>query len=291
MACTAKQIELPHGRSLGYSECGSEKGEPLFFFHGTPGSHFDWELFGDGHIAEQLGIRLIAVDRPGMGNSTFQSGRRFLDWPKDVAALADTLQVERFSVLGYSSGGAYALACALTIPERLKRAGVVSGDGPYNLPGLTNGIDPVALNYLYLSRRTPWLYRQILQIAKWLGRYTPSLFLAIFRAQLPPVDRTIFAQPHIQKALLDTLQESMRFGPRGAQWDTAIMVKPWDFRPEDIAYPVHLWYGESDHSTSPAMGRYLAEAIPNSIAQFYPDEGHLSLLARHTQEILSKLAC
>jgi pimeloyl-ACP methyl ester carboxylesterase len=289
MACVSKQLTLPDGRILGYGEYGIEDGEPVFFFHGTPGSHIDWELFGNGNLASRLGVRLISIDRPGMGLSTYQANRHFLDWPGDVVSLAEALHLERFSILGYSSGGAYALACALKIPEWLKRAGVVSGDGPYQSPGLTDGIDAVALNYLYLSRRMPGLFRQIQKGAVWIARHVPSLFLTIFRSQLPSTDRAIFAQSHVQQILLATFKESMRQGPRGAQWDTATMVSEWDFNPQHIAIPVHLWYGENDHSTSPAMGHYLAKAIPKSIPRFYPGEGHLSLLANHTGEILRHL--
>lgn len=289
MACVSKQLTLPDGRILGYVEYGIEDGEPVFFFHGTPGSHLDWELFGNGNLANRLGVRLIAMDRPGIGCSTYQPDRHFLDWPADVVSLAEALHLERFSILGYSSGGAYALACALKIPGRLKHAGVVSGDGPYRSPDLTDGIDAVALNYLYLSRRTPGLFRGIQRAASWIAQHTPALFLTIFRSQLPTVDRAIFAQPHVQQTLLATFRESMRQGPLGAQWDTATMIGEWDFDPRDIAIPVHLWYGENDHSTSPAMGHYLAEAIPKSIPFFYPGEGHLSLLANHTSDILRDL--
>jgi len=38
----------------------------------------------DDALAASLGIRLIAVDRPGIGLSTGRPGRRLLDWPGDV---------------------------------------------------------------------------------------------------------------------------------------------------------------------------------------------------------------
>lgn len=283
------QLKLPGGRVLGYDQYGNQDGQPVLFFHGTPGSRLDWGLFGNDGIIDRLGIRLIAVDRPGMGHSTFQPGRRFLDWPQDVIILIDELHLEYFSVLGYSSGGAYALACALKIPERLRQVAVVSGDGPYYLPGLTKGIDPLALWYLYLSRRFPRLYRQTQRVVKWAAQRAPGLFLAGFRSQLPEVDRTIFSQTQIQQTLLATFMESMRHGSCGEQWDTALMLGQWEFDPQAIPIPVHLWYGQADQSTSPVMGHYLAEQIPQSIAHFYPDEGHLSLLANHTEEILSSL--
>ena len=44
-------------------------------------------------------------DRPGMGRSDFQPGRRIVDWPNDVLELATALGFDTFAVLG-SSGGA-----------------------------------------------------------------------------------------------------------------------------------------------------------------------------------------
>ncbi len=93
----------------------------------------------------------------------------------------------------------------------------------------------------------------------------------------------------MRQALRATLLEALRKGPQGAQQDMALMVEPWDFRPEDISSLVCMWYGLVDQSTSPAMGRYLAKIIQGSTIQFFPDEGHLSLLHHHSEEILKAL--
>ncbi len=71
-----------------------------------------------------------------MGLSDFQVNRRISDWPKDVVAMANHLHLERFAILGYSEGVPYAVACALAIPERLTKVGIVSGAGPFDQLGL-----------------------------------------------------------------------------------------------------------------------------------------------------------
>jgi pimeloyl-ACP methyl ester carboxylesterase len=95
-------IQLPDGRKLAYAEYGDSQGVPVFFFHGFPGSRYDGEY--SGQVAAEMGIRLIAPDRPGMGYSDYQPNRRLLDWPADVGHLADTLGLDKFGVLGYSGG-------------------------------------------------------------------------------------------------------------------------------------------------------------------------------------------
>ena len=98
---------LPDGRILSHATYGDPAGLPVLFFHGTPGSHVGAELLHDAALA--AGVRLIAPDRPGMGESTYQPGRVLLDWPNDVVALADAMGIDRLRIIGYSGGGPYAL--------------------------------------------------------------------------------------------------------------------------------------------------------------------------------------
>src|SRR5262245_54218318 len=122
------QLTLPSGRLLAYCEYGDPAGAPVLYFHGSPSSRLEPLLIGDD-TWRRLGLRVIAADRPGMGQSPFQDGRRLLDWPANATVLADTLGLERFAVLGFSGGGPYVFACAAQIPQRLTAAVVVSGGG------------------------------------------------------------------------------------------------------------------------------------------------------------------
>jgi pimeloyl-ACP methyl ester carboxylesterase len=137
---TTNIIILPDGRKLSYAEFGKPDGYPVIHFHGGGGSRLEPLLLGD-ELISQFGIRLIAPDRPGFGQSDFQSNRGFSDYPKDVIFLANTLGLDKFSVLGISSGGGYVSACAAKIPDRLTNAVIVSGvwymDSLAGLPMLT----------------------------------------------------------------------------------------------------------------------------------------------------------
>ncbi len=115
VSATDKTIQLHDGRTLGYAEYGIAERKALFYFHGHPGARLEARFLAEQ--AEQAGVRLIGVDRPGMGLSTFKANRRLLDWPDDVVELADRLRLNRFAVVGFSGGGPYALACAYKIPH------------------------------------------------------------------------------------------------------------------------------------------------------------------------------
>ena len=125
---------LADGRRLGFDDVGDAEGPVVFYLHGFGSSRV--VRHPDDHIATELGIRLIAVDRPGIGLSTGAPGRRLLDWPGDVEQLADRLGIESFAVLGWSGGGPYALACGWSLPDRVDRIGLISAAAP-----LTPGAD------------------------------------------------------------------------------------------------------------------------------------------------------
>jgi pimeloyl-ACP methyl ester carboxylesterase len=77
------RLPLADGRRLAFCEYGRPDGPPIFFFHGWPGSRLDFAA--NAHAAATAGVRVIAVDRPGIGGSDPQPSRKVLDWPKDVA--------------------------------------------------------------------------------------------------------------------------------------------------------------------------------------------------------------
>ena len=125
------QIRLGDGRRMGFAQYGDPAGRPLFFFQGTPSSRL---LHPDQTITRSLGVRHIQLDRPGFGLSDFQPGRTLLDWPDDVAKVADRLGIERFAVVGVSGGGPYVAACAYRIPQRLTAAAMVGSVAPLDGP-------------------------------------------------------------------------------------------------------------------------------------------------------------
>jgi pimeloyl-ACP methyl ester carboxylesterase len=284
-----QQLRLPGGRLLGYDEYGAPDGTPIFYFHGTPSSRLEWPLFGSDVVAHKLNIRVIVPDRPGLGRSQFQPGRRIGDWPADVIALADHLKLARFAVLGYSGGGPYAAACALKIPARLTRVGIVSGTAPFDEPGLSAAISPTNLRFMRLARTKPWLSRLTLRLMGLMVRFTPRRFIEGAIATLPSPDQAQLARSDFRQGFIAMIGEALLAGPCGAQQDTALMVSPWDFRPQDIRSAVYLWHGEKDGNAPLAMGRYMADAIPNSQVRFYPDEGHLSLISKYIEQILAVL--
>lgn len=127
---TSQTLTLEDGRILGFAEFGSESGYPIFHLHGLPGSRYEGKLLESA--ASENNARIVTVDRPGVGLSSPQPNRTALDHAKDLQALAAHLDIDRFSIVGVSGGGSYALACAYAIPSsQLKSVAVVAGVGQY----------------------------------------------------------------------------------------------------------------------------------------------------------------
>ena len=82
---SGKSINLQDGRILGFAEYGKRDGNPVFYFHGHPGCRFEAGLLAEH--AESLNVRIIGVDRPGLGLSTYKPGRKILDWTDDLLEL------------------------------------------------------------------------------------------------------------------------------------------------------------------------------------------------------------
>ena len=280
-------LKLSDGRRLGFAEYGRPGGEPAFYFHGHPGSRLEPLFAGDA--PEQAGLRLIALDRPGYGLSDFQEKRTLAGWAKDVREVADQLGFATFSVIGSSGGGPYALACAHELPERVTKAAVISGVGPYEAPGATAGMRRTNRIGFQLGARVPPLARLLMWSMARQVRKQPGQVVDAIAAAMSPSDAEIVRRPEVRDVLAADLREGFRQGSKGPARDVVLLGRRWGFRLEEIKVPVFLWQGEADTLVPPAMGRHMAAAIPGCRATFYPGEGHL-LVVDHIAEIIEQFA-
>ena len=284
---SGRTIRLRDGRSLGYAEYGDPKGHPIFHFHGWPSSRLDARVFAG--VAARLGVHLVGVDRPGMGLSDFQPGRRILDWPDDVEELADALGIARFGVQGMSGGGPYASVCAHRIPDRLTACGIIAGMGPIVLG--TKGMMPISRYTYSVARWFPWLLRPALWAS--LGRFNRDaermeVALEKVLQAIPESDKRLMRDPQIRRALVAASYESFRQGSEGPARDGMLNGHAWGFLLEEITLKkVYLWHGEDDANVPVAMGRGVARAIPHCQARFYPHAGHFLLTEDHQGEIMT----
>jgi pimeloyl-ACP methyl ester carboxylesterase len=288
MRKTDGSIYLGDGRRLAYAEYGDPEGKPLFYCHGFPASRLEAALLDPA--ARKARVRIVAADRPGCGLSDFQPDRRIGDWPGDVVELADALGIDRFAVVGVSGGGPYALACARKIPRRLTAVGVVCALGPVLDSRAQRGMLWSRRLVFSLARRAPWLlrlsYAAVFQ--HFLRRRPAAILTMIARTPVLP-DRRVLERSEVRRALLASIQESVRGGSRGLLHELSLYTRKWDFRPEEIALTVDLWHGGADPIVPVVHARALVKQLPRVRPVILPGEGHFSLPINHMESILLAL--
>jgi pimeloyl-ACP methyl ester carboxylesterase len=272
MAAEAHFVTLRDGRRLAYAEYGDPDGEPAFYFHGTPGGYCEGAMLHDAARAE--GIRLIAVDRPGYGDSGFKRGRQIADWPDDVSDLAGALGIERFSVVGVSGGSPHCQACAARMPDRLNSATIISGAGSHE--AILDG----ATGWRRLLRRGLLAFAPL--FAWWVALWT-ALWAPLLRDWMVPrrIDRAVLARRDVRQAFVVETRHAMKQGPRAMAQDLTLFARPWGFTPADAGRArVILWHGDDDAVVPVSIGRYYAREIPGCTATFVAGGGHLMVIDR-----------
>jgi len=202
------RIGLRDGRGIGFAEYGVATGRTMFWFHGTPGGRHQVPPAAR-RFAAANDVRLIALERPGVGGSTPHLYDSLVDWADDVTEVAEQLGVGRFGLIGFSGGGPYALACAHRMPERVVAAAVMGCVAP------TCGSEATAGGTVGLSRRlSPLLevVREPLGYALWalVRTLTPlsSQGFDAFIRIMPEGDQVVFRHPEIKRMFIDDLAQA-----------------------------------------------------------------------------------
>lgn len=280
-----ERFTLPDRRTLGFARYGDAGGHPVFYFHGFPASRLEAELLDAA--ARRVGIALIAPDRPGFGLSGLQPNRTILDWPNDVAALADALGLGRFSLLGGSAGCPYALASACRLRRRVVRVATIAGLGPTTEPEAVRRMGRAARLGFCLARRAPFAFRLIYGALALVVAHWPGLVYRLNPATRP--DRVVLARAEVRSILDASVQEAFRHGTAGAVQELSLLASPWGFDLGQLSAPLDVWHGKEDGVVPHVMGELLAHEAPNAQLHSIANEAHVSLPFKHGVEILKRL--
>ena len=283
-------LELDDGRTIGYATWGDPEGTLVFFAHGTPGSRrVRCPSLDDPAWLTQRRLRFIGVDRPGYGNSGPRPEAGLLDCAEDFVRVADRLSIERFSAIGFSGGGPYALALGALVPERIGGVAVVSGLGMLDRPEAFEGMNEANAADFEMARESPEVLATEIDEAARDLRENSWGNVSEISDELPEGDRRILEQPDAQAFFFGPSQEAVRQGASGWVDDHLRFVRPWPFRLDGIVgVDVRFYHGEDDVLVPAHHAKHLAERIPGSRLQLYPGEGHFSI-DRHIKQIVETL--
>ncbi|HEY0302064.1 MAG TPA: alpha/beta hydrolase [Rhizomicrobium sp.] len=282
-------LTLKDGRKLGYLDVGAANGHAVFHFHGHGSSRLEALMLEAA--AHARGLRVIALDRPGVGRSDPKDGDRLLGWPDDVAEAADQFGLSRFSVQGMSAGGPYALACVHRLGERVAACSLVSAVPP---PEIARRAGPrvrrlawwVAYRYPGYLRRRLLQFRpdappreemveaRMMRVAQWLGGE----------------DLRLMQVAELRAVLARTMMETARQNGAGNRAEIERLVRPWGFDVRALEGPrLFVWHGDQDRIMPVGPARAMARRLKDCTATFYAGEGHFSVLVNRAHDLLGAL--
>ncbi|MCV7355040.1 alpha/beta fold hydrolase [Mycolicibacterium fluoranthenivorans] len=278
-------IAVGAGRQIGFAEFGDPQGRAIFWLHGTPGARR--QIPAEARAFAELGrIRLIGVDRPGIGSSTPHQYPNVLAFAEDLRVIADTLGIDNFAVIGLSGGGPYTLATAAAMPERVIAAGVLGGVAPYVGPdAISSGLMNLGSTVAPVLEVAGLPIRLVAgTLIKLLGPVA-SPALEIYARISPEGDRRLLGRPEFKAMFLDDLLNGTRKQLAAPFADVIVFVRDWGFRLDEVKIPVHWWHGDKDHIVPFAHGAHVVTRLPEAEMTVLPGESHLGGLGR-AEEIL-----
>lgn len=266
------EVRTRDGRRLAYVEVGDSNGPLVIHNHGGPSSRLEVLLLAASAAAN--GIRLIGVDRPGMGQSSAQKVRSYAGWADDLTAIADALGYRKFGVTGWSEGGPWALAAAAYIdPGRLRHVSSIA-PGSYGAFG-----DNSAAPYLskvdalggFLALRLRPAFRLMYAALGYSAKNMRDGFVRTLRKSVNEYDREVLSRPEVEKQFADAVAECFAHGSEGLVRDAELLYRQWDFDLSRISRPVHMWQGLDDRLVPDPINKAVSDAMPGAV--WHPVEG------------------
>ncbi|HEV7723350.1 MAG TPA: alpha/beta hydrolase [Iamia sp.] len=268
-------ISVGPKRRLGFAEFGPHDGRAVVWLHGTPGARRQIPQEARA-LAHDLGLRIIGIDRPGIGSSTAHLYPNVLGFAADLATVADSLGVEDMAVIGLSGGGPYALAAAHALPDRVVAAAVLGGVAPTKGPdAIRGGLVDLGVRLAPLVALTHVPTGIFLTGAVRLARPIASPGLDLYARLSPAGDRALLRRPEFKAMFLDDLLNGSRKQLSAPLADVLLFTKDWGFRVGDITVPVRWWHGDADHIIPFAHGEHMVALLPDAELHVLPGESHL----------------
>ena len=282
-------IAVGGDRQIGFAEFGDPQGRAVFWLHGTPGARRQIPMEARVY-AEKRQIRLIGIDRPGIGSSTPHQYDTVFAFADDLRTIADTLGIDQMEVIGLSGGGPYTLACAAAMPDRVVAAGVIGGVAPTTGSDAIGGglMGSVGLRVAPLLRVAGGPIGVVASSLIRLIRPVGSPVVDLYGRVSPEADRQVLARPEIKAMFLDDLLNGSRKQMAAPFADVVVFARDWGFRLDEVKVPVRWWHGDHDHIVPFEHGQHVVAKLPDVELYHLPGESHLAGLGR-AEEILDTM--
>jgi len=269
-------VAVGSDRRLGFAEFGDPQGRAIFWLHGTPGGRRQIPVEARLY-AQKNQIRLIGVDRPGIGSSTPHEYAKVIDFAEDLRTIADTLGIDKMEIIGLSGGGPYTLGCAAAMPDRVIAIGVLGGVAPTRgSDGIGGGIMgkvglPIAPVLEHVGAPLSVVATALIRLIKPIAE--PALYL--YASISPEGDRRLLVRPEFKAMFLDDLLNGSRKQLAAPFADVVVFARDWGFRLDEVKAPVRWWHGDCDHIVPFSHGQHVVALLPDAELRTLPGESHL----------------
>jgi pimeloyl-ACP methyl ester carboxylesterase len=264
-------------RYAAYAEYGDSAGRPVLFLHGTPGSRRLGRLFDAP--ARREGVRIVAPDRPGYGESSPWPSRDLTDTGAFAAPILDDAGVDRAGVVGFSGGGPHALAFAATHPDRVTSVDVVAGATPPSCSPT-----PRVQRLLgRLASTAPRLLSGLLRGQAWLAGVSPAVVVSQYAETDRVPDEVVTL---VARDFVDAVSASRR----GALTELRLLATSWELSLAAVDRPVRLRHGANDANVPIAGVRTLRDRLPDARLTVVKGADHLTALLRSRDPVVAQHA-
>ena len=274
-------LTLKDGRNLEYLRNGIESDSYVILHAGTIQDITGWQNWLD-YFAER-GISALSFGRSGYSGSTKKPGRITIDVARDIAELADALNIKRMVSAGLSGGGQHAIACGLDP----RTVGVVTSGSlaPYDEMGADfyTGMQQADLDEYADALRD--INDLVARFKGWMD-HDPGEMMST--PEVSENDKRAQASPS-WKILFDSVSYTIQQGFDWVADDYSSYLKPWGFDPRTLRVPVVIWQGGLDQNVPQQHGKWLNANIPNSKLNLIADESHVGMHINYEVQIMQSV--
>jgi len=282
-------LRLINGRMISWAEYGDPNGSPFLFCHPVTGCRL--MIPNDIHMLKRKKIRLIIPDRAGYGYSTAANGDVMKQWLADMQCFLDALEIDRFGVMGYSVGGAYAMSLAVAFSARVTALHLISSIAPVYDKSDMNNLLPLSRMILYLVKVNVSIARAFINVSVHSLAKKPDAFFDSSLKDLPRPDRLMLERGELKQQLIACFSEATRQGVDHLSEEILYVFNGWKIDPQQLTCPVTIWHGLADKHAPYALMQRFAEKLPDCKAVHrVPEQGHYIFFSQWS-DIVKELNC
>lgn len=262
------------GRRVGWRRFGDAHGRKVFMVHGpTFGAG---EYVTDRRLAKQLGLDVLAIERPGYGRT--DQPKRLDDALQcqvdDCMALIQQQSFVPEVLLAHEVGLITALALQKKLPATICRAIVsVSAAPPFLQQQQINAMPTHQGIFIQAARHAPWLARLMIRLLMVKTRKLgPKRWTDVVFAGVDP-DHAVIQRPELRAGVIGTYSFNLNQAGAGFEVDLRVMLNDWLPLLEQCPIPLVLLHGDQNQTTSVEALTIFSQACPQANVLIQPGEG------------------